>query len=112
MAEKLFTEFPPVSTQQWEEQIVKDLKGADYDKKLVWKTPDGFKVRPYYRAEDLEGVLHVRGTKEDNNWLVRQTFVVKDNLKEVNALVLDALQRGAESVGFRLETGRKLKKQD
>ena len=112
MTEKLFKDFPPVSTQQWEEQIVKDLKGADYDKKLVWKTPDGFKVRPYYRAEDLEGVLHVRGTKEDNNWLVRQTFVVKDNLKEVNALVLDALQRGAESVGFRLETGRKLKKQD
>lgn len=38
MAEKLFAEFPPVSTPQWEEVITKDLKGADYEKKLVWKT--------------------------------------------------------------------------
>ena len=38
MSEKLFAEFPPVTTEQWEEVINKDLKGADYDKKLVWKT--------------------------------------------------------------------------
>ena len=50
MSEKLFTEFPPVTTEQWEEVINKDLKGADYDKKLVWKTQEGFSVRPYYRA--------------------------------------------------------------
>ena len=49
--EKLFTEFPPVATEQWENTIVKDLKGADYNKKLVWKTDEGFSVRPYYRAE-------------------------------------------------------------
>ena len=35
---KLFSEFPPVSTEKWEEVINKDLKGADYEKKLVWKT--------------------------------------------------------------------------
>ena len=40
MSEKLFTEFPPVTTEQWEEVINKDLKGADYDKKLVWKTQE------------------------------------------------------------------------
>ena len=40
--EKLFTEFPPVSTEQWEEVIKADLKGADYERKLVWKTPEGF----------------------------------------------------------------------
>ena len=34
--EKLFTEFPPVSTEQWEEVIKAVLKGADYHKKLVW----------------------------------------------------------------------------
>ena len=26
---KLFSEFPPVSTEKWEEVINKDLKGAD-----------------------------------------------------------------------------------
>ena len=54
--EKLFTEFPPVSTEQWEAVIATDLKGADYDRKLVWKTAEGFNVRPYYRAENLEGL--------------------------------------------------------
>ena len=58
--EKLFTEFPPVATEQWENTIVKDLKGADYNKKLVWKTDEGFSVRPYYRAEDLENIFGPR----------------------------------------------------
>ena len=45
--EKLFAEFPPVSTEQWEAVITTDLKGADYERKLVWKTGEGFDVRPY-----------------------------------------------------------------
>ena len=55
-SEKLFTEFPPVPTEKWEEVITADLKGADYERKLVWKTGEGFNVRPYYRAENLEGI--------------------------------------------------------
>lgn len=47
MAEKLFAEFPPVSTPQWEEVITKDLKGADYEKKLVWKTQDCCSVNAF-----------------------------------------------------------------
>ena len=54
--QKLFAEFPPVTTERWEEAIKADLKGADYEKKLVWKTAEGFNVRPYYRAENLEGL--------------------------------------------------------
>jgi methylmalonyl-CoA mutase len=51
----LAADFPPVSTERWEEVIRKDLKGAEYDKKLVWRTDEGIPVRPYYRAEDLAG---------------------------------------------------------
>jgi methylmalonyl-CoA mutase len=49
-------EFPPVSTEAWEAAIQKDLKGADYEKKLVWRTDEGIAVRPYYRKEDLAGL--------------------------------------------------------
>ena len=108
MTEKLFNDFPPVTTQQWEDQIEKDLKGADYEKRLVWKTPDGLKVRPYYREEDVKELSHRVRTKENNNWLTRQTFVVADNPVETNRLVLDALNRGVESVGFRLQEDRVL----
>lgn len=111
MAEKLFAEFPPVSTEQWEEVIIKDLKGADYEKKLVWKTQEGFSVRPYYRAENLEGLKHmgtaagsfpfVRGTKTNNDWLIRQDYCAcEGNYAEANAQALDGLKKGITSVGF------------
>ena len=45
--EKLFDQFPPVSTQEWKEKVVADLKGADFDKKLVWRTNEGFNVNPH-----------------------------------------------------------------
>ena len=110
---KLFEEFPPVTTEQWEAVIAKDLKGADYNKKLVWRTAEGFSVRPYYRAEDLKdiawkGVMpgeypYVRGNqKEENPWLVRQDFVVND-VAEANKMALEAIKRGANSIGFKLE---------
>lgn len=44
-------EFPAVSVADWEAQIHTDLKGADYEKRLVWKTPEGLAVRPYYTME-------------------------------------------------------------
>ncbi len=107
---KLFNEFPPVSTEAWKEKVVADLKGADFDRKLVWRTNEGFSVQPYYRQEDLEklGYLdalpgefpYVRGTKTNNNdWYVRQNIVVKD-LEESNKKALDVLMKGVTSLGF------------
>lgn len=107
--EKLFTEFPPVSTEQWESVIAVDLKGADYEKKLVWRTAEGFNVRPYYRAENLDGIKYlgsqcgefpyVRGTGKDNNWRIVQTIEVGCP-KEANAQATVLLTKGVESIGF------------
>ena len=33
-------------------KITADLKGVPFEKKLVWKTGEGFNVNPFYRAED------------------------------------------------------------
>ncbi len=52
----LAADFPPVPTAAWEAAIRADLKGADYDKKLVWRTEEGLAVRPYYRSEDIAGM--------------------------------------------------------
>ena len=110
MAEKLFTEFPPVSTEQWDAVITKDLKGADYEKKLVWKTHEGFPVRPYYRAENLGDIKSlgempgqfpfVRGIKNDNNWLTRQDICLCIGIEKANEEALDILNKGVESLGF------------
>ncbi|MGM0613837.1 MAG: methylmalonyl-CoA mutase family protein, partial [Bacteroidota bacterium] len=106
----LFSEFPPVSREQWEEVIAKDLKGADRDRKLVWHTPEGLKFEPYYRREDLADIDHidtlpgeypfVRGNKiNDNTWEIRQE-IQKADPQTANQEALDAIKRGAEAVVF------------
>ena len=52
----LVREFPAVPTSAWEAAIARDLKGADYEKKLVWRTEEGIVIRPYYRKENLAGL--------------------------------------------------------
>ena len=111
--EKLFSEFAPATTQEWKDKAVADLKGADYEKKLVWKTNEGFSVQPFYRQEDIASLVttaalpgefpFVRGNKKDNNeWLVRQDIDVCD-FAEANAKALHAVERGATSLGFKIK---------
>ncbi|MFI3331474.1 MAG: methylmalonyl-CoA mutase family protein [Rikenellaceae bacterium] len=107
--QKLFAEFPPVTTEQWEAAITADLKGADYERKLVWKTAEGFNVRPYYRAEDLKEISFlgsksgefpfVRGIKHCNSWLVYQTVKVTDPAKD-NLTLKEYKKGGVTSVGL------------
>ncbi len=115
---KLFAEFPPVSTQEWEDTIIKDLKGADYEKKLVWKTPEGFKVKPYYREEDLKDLAYlqsnpaefpyIRGNSSTNNdWEIRQD-ISESEISKINAIAVDAVKRGAQSVGLNVKNVKTL----
>lgn len=108
--EKLFSEFPPVSNEEWMEVVTRDLKGAPFEKKLVWRTKEGFNVQPFYRAEDIEhlptkDVLpgqfpYVRGTKADNNWLVRQDISVQGDIQQLNTNIKCVMERGANSLGL------------
>lgn len=108
--ENLFDQFPPVTTKEWMDKIHADLKGADFNKKLVWKTNEGFELMPFYRMEDIENMEYIntlpgefpylRGTKIKNNkWLVRQNIEVTD-YSEANRKTLTVLMRGVDSVGF------------
>jgi methylmalonyl-CoA mutase len=110
--EKLFTEFTAPTTQEWLDKIEVDLKGADFQKRLVWRTNEGFNVQPFYRREDLKELKatdslpgefpYVRGNKKDNNlWYVRQNIVAED-AKAANAKALDILNKGIDSLGFKI----------
>jgi len=102
----LFEEFPPVTTNEWMDKISADLKGADFNKRLVWKTNEGFDVMPFYRREDLESLnfvdsfrsLFMRGDAV-NSWLVRQDITVTD-YSEANQKALSILSKGIDSLGF------------
>jgi methylmalonyl-CoA mutase len=118
--EKLFTDFPPVSTEEWMEKVTADLKGADFDKKLVWRTSEGFKVMPFYRQEDIQNLKttgslpgefpFVRGTKTNNKWFVRQEIEVTD-VNEANKKALDILNKGVDAIGFSIP-GDKISKEN
>jgi methylmalonyl-CoA mutase len=107
---KIFEQFPPVTTKEWMDKIQADLKGADFNKKMVWKTKEGFEVKPFYRAEDVENLMYInslpgefpfiRGTKiKNNNWRIRQNIEVQDYSK-ANKKALDVLMKGVDSLGF------------
>ncbi len=110
--EKLFTEFQAPTTQEWLDKIQVDLKGADFQKRLVWRTPEGFDVQPFYRKEDVDKLQtpnampgeypFVRGNKKgDNVWYIRQEIDASD-AKEANAKALDILNKGIDSLSFKI----------
>jgi methylmalonyl-CoA mutase len=53
MQEKLLAEFPDVTYEAWRAQVERDLKGADFDKRLVTRTLEGLVVQPLYTARDV-----------------------------------------------------------
>lgn len=110
MKDKLFEDFLPVSTEEWEARILADLKGADYQKRLIWKTDEGFDVKPYYRNEDLASMDYlqvppgeapfIRGTRtKDNRWIIRQDFPGSD-LETTRQAIAEAVRGGVDSVGI------------
>jgi len=114
--EKLFREFPTVSSQEWKDKITKDLKGADYKKKLFWKTEEGLAIPPFYREEDSKNISYkdvlpgdfpfVRGNKsKGNNWLVNQVIEV-DDIQMANAKALDIRMKGVDSLTFVFKKGK------
>ncbi|PKA16324.1 methylmalonyl-CoA mutase family protein [Leptospira haakeii] len=120
-SEKLFSEFPPVSTEEWTNLIQKDLKGADFEKKLVWETQEGFKIQPFYRKENLKGkewllsnlpgkFPYLRSTRKlTNDWSIRQDIDTSD-LKTAKELAVEAISNGVSALGLVLAdvgSGRK-----
>ena len=109
----LLADFPAISTKEWKEKIVTDLKGADFDKKLVYRAPEGFSIQPFYRREDLKGMKttvsapgqfpYVRGTRTDNDWSVRQNICACKNARKANLKALEVLNKGINSLGFCLD---------
>jgi len=102
MSNRLFKEFDSVSSKQWKQKIQADLKGADYNDTLIWKTNEDISVKPFYHADGFEKLPEVTSTKA-TEWKICQSIyvanVIKSNLKAV-----DAIERGAENIKFIIPT--------
>jgi methylmalonyl-CoA mutase len=107
-ASSLLSEFPPVATEAWEKVIREDLKGAGYAEKLVWRSPEGFNVKPYYRAEDLAGIdlnaapgefPYVSGNRPSGGWRIREQVDAADP-EDANRAAQLAVTVGADEIAF------------
>lgn len=96
----LFSNFEAVSSKQWKQQIQYELKGADYNETLVWESPEGIKVKPFYHND--ETAVNLDAIVPTKPFAIVQNIFVHD-VKKSNARALETLQRGAESVRFTLE---------
>ena len=111
---KLFDQFAPVTPEEWRAKAEVDLKGADFQKKMVWRTNEGFDAQPLYRSVDIADLKqtkslpgefpYVRGTRYNNDWKVRQNIMV-DDVMAANAKALEVLSKGINSIGFHLPNG-------
>jgi methylmalonyl-CoA mutase len=107
----LFDQFAPVTPEEWRAKAEVDLKGADFEKKMVWRTNEGFNAQPLYRSVDIADLKqtkslpgefpYVRGTRYNNDWKVRQNIDVND-VKAANAKALEILDKGINSIGFHM----------
>jgi len=100
MTENLFDAFAPVSSKKWKQQIQYELKGEDYNDTLVWESPEGIKVRPFYHYDESE----VKYTLKENTtpFSTLQNIYVHDVVLS-NKRALETLNRGAESIRFTIE---------
>lgn len=96
MEKALFAEFPPITDEQWQQRVLKDLRGAAPET-LEWHSPEGITVEPYYRSGKQQPLsIPVRPVGE---WLIRQDIDATDTAV-ANKQALDALQRGATALSF------------
>ncbi len=115
---KLFDQFAPVTPEEWRAKAEVDLKGADFEKKMVWRTNEGFNAQPLYRSVDIADLKqtkslpgefpYVRGTRHNNDWYVRQNIDTED-VAAANAKALEVLDKGINSLGFKMHKDTDLK---
>ncbi len=97
----LFSEFGPVAKEQWIERVNVDLKGADFDKKLVWKNLSKINIQPFYNTEDK--LEFVTNTGENSQALINYRNIIVESAEIANAQAQKAIKEGINGLLFTIE---------
>lgn len=88
------SEFDKATFEQWQGQVMKELKGQPFDV-LRWEVEEGVVMEPYYTTTPSMSVPQ----KINNEWRICQQIVVEDE-KEANDWSLVSLKGGANALSF------------
>lgn len=92
---ELFKDFKTVSSKEWKQKIQVDLKGADYNELLVWESPEGIKVKPFYHQD--ESIQTLGQTSLHGSWQIAHAIYAGD-VKKANAKAKAYLKKGTETL--------------
>mgnify|MGYP003626809962 CR=1 FL=1 len=99
--ETLFENFREVSAKEWKQKIQYDLKGKDYNEEVVWDSPEGIKIKPFYHADDIEN-LKVESLPS-TPWRIGQS-IYAGNAIMANEKAHKLIKKGAEVLHFVIAT--------
>src|SRR5678815_1277405 len=115
-ARALLGEFAPVSYADWRTLVQAELKDAPFDKKMFTTTPEGIKLLPIYRRQDIAGLPHVnslpgfapfvRGARVSGylpqSWSISQEIAFA-NVREFNHAARNSIGRGLTALNMVLD---------
>jgi len=101
MSKNLFDMFGPVPSKLWKQKIQYELKGADYNETLIWESPEGIKVKPFYHIDEAKDP--VTAATKQRPFLIGQDIYVQDIEKSIYR-ANNTTARGAEALRFTIPT--------
>ncbi|MEA5460563.1 methylmalonyl-CoA mutase family protein [Arcicella sp. LKC2W] len=101
MKNQLFQHFVNHSQEQWKLQVIKDLKGKDFDKTLTWQIDTKIKISSYADSQNIKNLpLKIVQQSQFQGftkiWSNREIIKFKSE-KETNQLIINYLGAGANS---------------
>ena len=97
MTKSLFNGFEDVSSKQWKQKIQFDLKGADYNEALIYKSLEGIDIKPFYNQEDI---INIKNEVSHPSIWKNSVKITVDQASNSNLKALKEIKRGAESIHF------------
>jgi methylmalonyl-CoA mutase len=101
MKNKLFDEFVSPSKNDWVQQVIKDLKGKDFQETLNWTNAENLSIHSYYGLEETEFlplnlIQQSQFQAVTKSWSNREIIRFKSE-KEYNNLIISTLNSGSDS---------------
>lgn len=96
----LFSAFTPTDKTAWKAQVIKDLKGKDFETTLLWQTDEGITMQPYYTSEDLTDTRlgDVQSHQKSTLGWLTQSVILFENESITNTVMRQVLQKGADAI--------------
>lgn len=109
MNNRKYPAFSPVDKQTWINQAKKEIKGGDYENLLITKAIEGFRIYPFYTAEDTKETSWVKHYENQVNppstlpgeppriW-TNVVGINEKNVKSANEEIKSVLNNGADGL--------------